>query len=190
MSENTEQDIFEDRCHPAVVRFGTPHWREDNTCAHCGGIRPSIAMKHIREGAEVTPTDKSYKIYVDVPDPKVGQMRVVSTMNFTPTDYNPEDRGYVKADPEVLKASGWGTGDSDYSKGIQWMMLKPHDAIMNAKCYLNHFSESQALEFVRLIETKKMNIAFPGHFYRNLAFGRYKEAIEKLWQELHPVETK
>ena len=68
-----DADIFWGRCavktaeeikaSPFVYdhEMAQPHWREDNTCSHCGGMRPSIALKAIREGAEVVPTDKNYK---------------------------------------------------------------------------------------------------------------------------------
>ena len=182
-AQNPLEDIFEDRCHPSVVasgpfKFDPPHWREDGTCSHCGGCKPSIILEAVRNGAEVEPTDKSYKIYVEIPDPNEGQVRVVSTMNFTPEDYDPAERGYVKADPAKLKESGW------HSEGVEWMQLAPRGPLMRVKCYLNHFGESQALEFVRLIESGKMKISYPGHFYRPLAFARYKESIQKLLVEL------
>lgn len=114
------EDVFKGRCTPgsipevftySKIPYG---WRKDNTCSHCGGLRPSIALKMISEGASVTPTDKSYKMYVN-----------------------------------------------------------------GTKCYFNHFSESQALEFVRMIEEKTMKIGHPGHFYSNIAFGEYREVIHK-----------
>ena len=126
---NDEKDIFWGRCSPkteaekAVFKppFNEdPHWREDNTCSHCGGLRPSLALEKIRAGAEVIPTDKNYKIYVD---------------------------GHTK-------------------------------------CYLNHFSESQAVEFVLLNHQGKMKLAFPHKFYSGLCFGIYKDAIKKALAEL------
>ena len=101
-----------------------PHWRPNNLCSHCGGMRPSIALKAIREGAEVVPTDKNYKIYI---------------------------------------------------KPLPGMTLPGSPA---NKCYLNHFSQAQAVEFVLLHETNKMKVGFPGHFYSGLCFGIYKDAIQ------------
>ena len=105
-----------------------PHWRDDDTCSHCGGMRPSIALKAIREGATVEPTDKSYKMY-------------------------------VKGAKEPLPSS-------------------PAN-----KCYFNHFSEAQAVEFVLLHHTGKMKLAHPGHFYSGLCFSVYKEAITQALKE-------
>lgn len=52
------------------------------------------------------------------------------------------------------------------------------------KLYLNHFSEAQALEFVRLDVTGQMKLGHPGWFYSKLAFGAYKESIQALLLEL------
>ena len=186
-----EADIFWGRCAiktPEEIKASPfaydhklpqPHWEPDNTCSHCGGLRPSLALKAIREGAKVVPCDKNYKCYIDVPEPNVGKLRVVSVTNHTP-DGDPAEQGWVKADPKVLKESGWHTKDA------KWMRLKPLGPVMTVKCYLNHFSEAQAVEFVVLAETKKMNLATPGRFYSGLCFGCYKEAIELALKSLKP----
>ena len=137
-----EPDIFWGRCaiksaeeiaaSPFVYnhKLPQPHWEKDGTCSHCGGMRPSIALKAIREGATVVPTDKNYKCYVE---------------------------------------------------GVSLPGCPAN------KCYFNHFSEAQAIEFVVLVETKKMKLASPGHFYSGLCFGRYQEAIQKALKELPPT---
>jgi hypothetical protein len=113
-----------------------PHWREDNTCSHCGGMKPSIALDAIKNGATVVPTDKNYKIYIEqVPG---GKMLPSSPAN---------------------------------------------------KCYLNHFSESQAVEFVLLNKQGKMKLATPGHFYSGLCFGIYKDAIAKALDEYNATKS-
>jgi hypothetical protein len=43
---------------------GEAHWREDRTCSYCGSIDPELLFEQIEKGAEIGPTDKSYKIYV------------------------------------------------------------------------------------------------------------------------------
>jgi hypothetical protein len=41
---------------------------EDFTkCSYCGSIHPEAFMAALRQGFEVTPTDKNYKAYVDLP---------------------------------------------------------------------------------------------------------------------------
>lgn len=39
-------------------------WLEDGTCSYCGSMHPDELFRAIEEGVEITPTDKSYKIYV------------------------------------------------------------------------------------------------------------------------------
>lgn len=48
-----------------------------------------------------------------------------------------------------------------------------------SKCYLNHFSRAQAIEFVTLFETGQMKVDYPGHFYSGLCWAEYKEDILK-----------
>jgi hypothetical protein len=47
-------------------------WRTDDTCSYCGSVSQETLFKCIEAGAEIGPTDKSYKIYVrggDAPGP-------------------------------------------------------------------------------------------------------------------------
>lgn len=39
-------------------------WLSDDTCSYCGSISPDELFKAIREGSDIGPTDKDYKIYV------------------------------------------------------------------------------------------------------------------------------
>lgn len=109
-------DIMSGRCREG-------RWRKDDTCNYCGGHRPSKALEAMTKGAQVVPTDKSYKCYVD-------------------------GLGYC------------------------------------GKVYFNHFGEAQAVELVRRIECKELNLADPGYFYAGLPFTPYKSAIEKLLRDL------
>lgn len=184
MNEPTKpaEDIFEERCHPSAVtggpfKFAEPHWMEGDVCSHCGGVRPSIILKAIAAGAEVIPTDKAYKIYVELPEAKPEEIIIVGTANFKP------DHGdYVQATPDIIAKYGAGRQLTPE----HYVQLRPRGPFNRVKCYTNHFSEAQALEFVRLVETGKMKIGHPGQFYRPLAFGRYRPAIEKLLAELRP----
>lgn len=108
-----EKDTFWWRCEGA-------HWRDDDTCSHCGGLKPSIALEKIKAGSEIIPTDKNYKMYID----------------------------------------------------------------STTKVYFNHFSESQAVELVTLIETKEAKIGYPGHFYSGIMFKPYTEAITEALKKL------
>jgi hypothetical protein len=39
-------------------------WRAGNTCSYCGSMHQADFFAAIEEGAELSPTDKSYKVYV------------------------------------------------------------------------------------------------------------------------------
>lgn len=39
-------------------------WREDGTCSYCGSLSEAAFFAAIEAGAEIGPTDKSYKAYV------------------------------------------------------------------------------------------------------------------------------
>ena len=41
------------------------HWREDGTCSYCGSMSPEGLFEAIGCGAELGPTDKNYKVYVN-----------------------------------------------------------------------------------------------------------------------------
>jgi len=50
---------------------GEADWREDGTCSYCGSLNPDLLFAQIEKGAELGPTDKSYKIYVRLVDHQV-----------------------------------------------------------------------------------------------------------------------
>lgn len=47
------------------------HWRDDGTCSYCGSISPAMLFEQIEKGAKITPTDKPYKVYVDLVEANV-----------------------------------------------------------------------------------------------------------------------
>lgn len=51
---------------------GEASWRDDRTCSYCGSIDPDLFFEQIAKGAKITPTDKNYKVYVDLIDHRVG----------------------------------------------------------------------------------------------------------------------
>jgi hypothetical protein len=45
------------------------HYRADGRCSYCGSVSQEVFLKFVRDGGEVGPTDKSYKVYLhDVKD--------------------------------------------------------------------------------------------------------------------------
>jgi hypothetical protein len=39
-------------------------WRADGTCSYCGSVSQARFLKFVEDGGELTPTDKSYKVYL------------------------------------------------------------------------------------------------------------------------------
>lgn len=50
---------------PRRTLAGNDKWRDDKTCAYCGSLHPNEFLEHVIAGAEVTPTDKNYKVYLE-----------------------------------------------------------------------------------------------------------------------------
>ena len=40
-------------------------WRDDDTCSYCGCWHPDKFFEALESGAEIGPTDKDYKVYVE-----------------------------------------------------------------------------------------------------------------------------
>ncbi|GGH14647.1 hypothetical protein GCM10007036_14120 [Alsobacter metallidurans] len=136
-------------------REAKSYLRADGTCSYCGSITEQAFFAAVEAGLEVTPTDKSYKVYVDVPEERAGQPRVVSV---TGGDDQPGP-DWIPADPAHLEASGWMGG------GYNWMQLAPRGATRQAKFYLEHLSYEGQIRFVALVNAKGMQLAYPGFFY-------------------------
>lgn len=151
-------------------------WRPDDTCSFCGGWRPSLALAAIKAGATVTPTDKGYKIYIEVPNPDAGKLHVCGWAN-----HDKVGEGWEKFTRERAAELGY-TPDEDDEPGF--ILVAPHGPTLTRKVYTNHFSESQAVELVVLNEKKEIKFNVPGYFYSGLAFGEFNEAITKAVTEV------
>jgi hypothetical protein len=129
-------------------------------CSYCGSLHHEHLFEAIEAGAKVTPTDKNYKIYVDVPDPRAGELKVTGMTNSEPT-YRQDE--WVKVTEENLPeliADGWG----DNNLG-SWMMKTPRGSTIHDKFYFQHLSGAEQDKFIDLLNGKKINLAYPGHFY-------------------------
>ena len=113
------------------------HYREDDTCSYCGSLNPATFMKRLYDAdVELTPTDKSYKVYVDAMDGKTG----------FPFSYRNCPRNATCTGPD--DCTHWTTETRSHTK-----------------FYFQHLSESQMMEFVALYNAKKLRLKYPGHFY-------------------------
>lgn len=132
------------------------HWREDGTCSYCGSISADAFFVAITAGCEIGPTDKDYKVYVDLVEPNPDELTVKGTSNA-------KDRpgpNWVPADAAALEKAGFS------SKYTTWMLYEPRGPKKFGKFYFQHFTVDERKRFVDLLNAKAIKIGHPGHFYR------------------------
>lgn len=112
-------------------------WKEqDKTCSYCGSLNPDYLMQRLEAGdVEITPTDKSYKIYVknNGGDPLMQHFREC---------------------PQVSDC----TGPHDCT---HWVTREAS----SEKFYFQHLNPEQRVRFIELYNDKKLHLGYPGHFY-------------------------
>lgn len=125
-------------------------WRDGDECSYCGSLKPETFFAHVEAGCEVGPTDKSYKAYIDIPNPKAGErVRIGSTSGPWPSPYAPDDI------TEAEKARG-------HYERIEY---GPAPAKTMGKFYFQHLDDAGQDRFITLVNERKMKIGYPGHFY-------------------------
>jgi len=136
------------------------HWREHDlgvpTCSYCGGLRPDVFFAAVEARCEVIPTDKAYKVYVRMPDPRAGEPHVVSMT------YRTESPG-----------EGWVTADDEAGRELRdgehyWVEYGPRSPLMQAKFYTVHLNRDHAARLRALLDTSSVNVGYPGYFYNGL----------------------
>jgi hypothetical protein len=134
------------------------HWRDDGTCSYCGSISPATLFAAIEAGFEVGPTDKNYKVYVDLPNPHAGEPCIDGGANFKP--------GY---DDYVLVTEE--NKSSLPRRGMEarvgsYVHVGVESARLHAKFYFQHLDVEERKRFVELLNAKKIKIGYPGYFYQ------------------------
>jgi hypothetical protein len=113
-------------------------WREDGTCSYCGSLNPDTFMRRVEDGTVfLGPTDKGYKVYV-------------------------ENNGGEKFKIHYRDCYRHGTKDCNWESCTHWVISETDET----KFYFQHLSPEQKTRFIELYNAKKMNISYPGHFYR------------------------
>lgn len=151
---------------------GEMTWSEDGTCSYCGSVNPDMLMAALEAGTvELTPTDKSYKVYVDgLPNPRAGLPRIVSISNAKEAP-GPNYVRFTEAEHRKLADAGGRL----VSEG-DWITVETEGPTRYAKFYFQHLSGEQRTRFIQLYNEKRMRLAFPGHFYVLPFFCRRAEA--------------
>lgn len=130
------------------------HWREDRTCSYCGSISPEYLFESIKQGCTLGPTDKNYKIYVDLIEPHPEELHIVAVS----TDIE-SGEGWIPADPARLEKEGF--------RGVAYksMIIKARGPVKFGKFYFQHLNGDERQQFVDLLNQKKLKIGYPGYFY-------------------------
>lgn len=143
--------------------------RPDGTCSYCGSMDPDEFMRVLEDGtAELGPTDKSYKVYVDVPSPDAGKPSVRSTAWMGVDGGPPSGDGWIEATSEnIAKVKAEGVlfvTDVKPEKG-RYFRVGTEGPKAHKKFYWQHLSQAQMERFVVLYNEKKLHIGYPHHFY-------------------------
>jgi hypothetical protein len=126
------------------------------SCSYCGSLKPDRFMQLVSEGWWVDPTDKSYKAYLAQPltDDQVAQARD----RWMAGDFVARVRAAACADH---------ADNVDQAVEHEWQQMPSasgHGQVV-AKFYYQHLSSEQKDQFIELVNTKRMKIGIPGHFY-------------------------
>lgn len=139
-------------------------------CSYCGSLSQGEFFTAIDKGAELGPTDKSYKVYVNLPSANPDELRVISVANHKPAGAdmpNSAWREVTEENKHLLAEGGWGddrVGD--------WFQMAPRGPTVHAKFYFQHLDGTGKQTFAFLLNSKKMRIGMPGYFYTNPYFLR------------------
>jgi hypothetical protein len=113
-------------------------------CSHCGSLHPDEAIKAIEAGAAATVVDDGERIFVDLPDPKAGEMRVSGIRNS-----DPEDEAWINITEDNIAevvADGWGDDHIGH-----WMMKTPRLATSGGQLMLKHLSDAERVKLDGLL---------------------------------------
>lgn len=130
------------------VRDGYAH------CSFCGSLHPATALELLEAGARAGPTDKSYKLYIDVVNPVAGQ-RVEVGRSSGPT----RDRATGTFNVENPTITEVQTGRYDRA------IMGEAPAFLQQKLYFQHFDAEQQQKFIDLVNSRRINFGLPGHLY-------------------------
>lgn len=113
-------------------------WLADATCSFCGSLSPDVLMDRLYLGdVSLTPTDKSYKVYVR-------NEGGVEKQFF---------QSYRDCPPEI-RCGG--------PKECRHWVTRPTS---ECKFYFEHFSQEQCRKFIDLLNGGRLRVNYPGYFY-------------------------
>jgi hypothetical protein len=135
-------------------------------CSYCGSMHPDDFMEAVRNGLEIGPTDKSYKVYVKgIPregDPN--EPRVVSHAKHQFSGSR-SWKELSRAEKKAAKAYRLMPGSDPKAEFWQFM---PWGETVEGKFYTAHLSPEQGDEFRALYGEGKVVVGYPYRFYNGV----------------------
>lgn len=135
---------------------GKDWWGERDghkACSYCGSISSDELFAAIEAGHQLGPTDKSYKVYVDLPNPNAGQTVEIGS-----------ESGPAYRDDKPTR------DDLTYAEKLlgryERKIVGTAGPTVHAKFYFQHLNDAERQRFLDLLNAKKINIGVPGRFYR------------------------
>lgn len=170
--------------YPYKQQRGMANGIESLHCSYDGSLHPDVFMEWLdKPGTTLTPTDKNYKVYIRVASDDTDEMRVVSSTSREqrPGDdqgmeYGREWMAYedaVERYPELrddyerhLRHIETLGSSHPWRHETHWVQVGPRGNTREDKFYFEHLSDEQKTKFVEMLNAKKLNLDYPGHFYR------------------------
>jgi hypothetical protein len=122
-------------------------------CSYCGSCSPDEFFAAIEAGAEVGPTDKSYKAYIDLPAVDEGARIEIGGESGPAYGQDGTPNRPDLTDEE--KRTG------RYHRTHYGMRGKT----VHGKFYFQHLSKEEQVRFLDLLNARKIKIGVPGYFY-------------------------
>lgn len=133
-------------------------------CTYCGSLPPDDFMDAVRGGAVLGPTDKTYKIYLDVPNPEPAAIRASGTSNgrTSPGEGWVAVRDMTHEQAAALDQAGLLVDDRTK------YVLFSTSPVLHCKFYTPHLSPEQSAEFWDLTQAGRVAWGYPGYPYAKL----------------------
>lgn len=159
-------------------------------CSYDGSMHPDEFMAYLtKPGTELTPTDKSYKVYISVVSDEPEQMRVICSAcvargtrpgNDSGMEYGREWMTYadaVERHPELregyeshLRHVETLASSHPWHTETHWVQVCPRGERRESKFYFEHLSAEQRTRFVEMLNADQLTLRAPGYFYSSPFF--------------------
>lgn len=155
-------------------REGLDWWEERRngaSCSFCGSLHPDVFMDRLREGWVLVPTDKTYKAYIGRPASAEDRERARQVWLA----------GFTDAEVAQLAHNSGKTVEEARADLVEHHERHATVDVVGdqTKFYYPHLDQQQRVEFVELVNTRRLTIGYPGYLYVLPFFARVIEPAGK-----------